>query len=368
MTTRDLAIEVLPARHGDAILLEWPDTDGGDHATRRLLVDCGPAGAYTGIAQRLSELGPPRLDLLVLTHVDADHIEGTILLVNDAALALDIGEVWYNGYPQLADELAAPHGEILGALISQRGLPWNVAFCMRAAKASESGEPLTRIELPGGLALTVLAPAQSDLRALHDYWVPACKEAGLTVGSVEEALRLLHAKRKLNPRSSYLSDVPMPNVEQLARDRRGNDMKIPNRSSIVLLAEYKHRSVLLAGDSTPSVLRPALTRLLNERAIDRLELTDFKLPHHGSANNINREILQLAPAQRYLFSTDGSYFNHPDDTAVASVIRHGRRGAQLVFNYSNARTRRWDLPAVRDRYGYTTRYPEPDATGVRVGG
>ena len=37
------------------------------------------------------------LDLLVLTHVDADHVEGMIMLVNDANVGIDVEEVWFNG-------------------------------------------------------------------------------------------------------------------------------------------------------------------------------------------------------------------------------------------------------------------------------
>ena len=85
-----LDIEMLPARHGDAILLGW-GVPGDRH---HMLVDGGPAPAYPDVAGRLSELGEAGLDLLVLTHIDADHIEGTILLVNDADLKLRIGEVW----------------------------------------------------------------------------------------------------------------------------------------------------------------------------------------------------------------------------------------------------------------------------------
>ena len=285
-----------------------------------------------------AELEPRHVDRLVLTHIDADHIEGMILAVNDRDLGLEISEVWYNGYPQLSKELAAPHGEILGALISERGLDWNEDFRRGAVKATTSGESLTTVRLPGDLIITVLAPAQSDLRALHDYWLAACNEAGLTVGSTEEALKLLHEKRHLNPRDGYLGIEPV-DVERLARDRRGTDTSVANRSSIVLLAEYRDRRVLLAGDSTPAVLHAAIRRLLDERGIARFELSDFKVPHHGSANNITREIIEMAPAERYLFSSNGSYFNHPDDSAVATVLRYGRRGAELVFNYSNPRTR-----------------------------
>jgi len=364
--TTELAIELLPAHHGDAILLEWPDPSSPDGSTRRMLIDAGPARAYSGIAERLGRLETPRVDYLVLTHIDADHIEGMILLVRDADVALDIGDVWYNGYPQLSDELAAPHGEILGALIRRRKLAWNATFCGHAAKANDGGQPLTPLPLPGGLVVSVLAPARSDLVALHDHWVSACEEAGLLVDSEEAALQLLSEKRNLKPESSYLTITDVPDVEQLALDRVGNDTKVADRSSIVLLIEYGDQKVLLAGDSTPSVLQPALRRLLDERGIERLELTHFKLPHHGSAKNINREIVEMAPAERYLFSTDGSHFDHPDDEAVATVIRHGRRGVELVFNYDNPRTRRWNLSKLRNQWGYTTRYPEHGTCGIRL--
>ena len=101
-------------------------------------------------------------------------------------------------------------------------------------------------------------------------------------------------KPRLKPKSGYLG-AKVPDVERLARDRRGTDTAVPNRSSIVLLVEHKERRVLLAGDSTPAVLHAAIERLLDERGVEQLELTDFKLPHHGSAKNITREILALAP-------------------------------------------------------------------------
>jgi beta-lactamase superfamily II metal-dependent hydrolase len=366
MTTSDLAIELLPARHGDAILLEWPEHAGcAGSRTRRMLVDCGPAAAYADVARRLSHLDSPHIDRLVLTHIDADHIEGMILAVNDANLSLDIGEIWYNGYSQLSDELKATQGEILSALIDTRQLRWNDTFNRRAVRATDADQLLTRVELPGGVVVTVLAPTQCDLRALQDHWDLACKEAGLNVGSIDEALQLLRHRPNLNPLSTYLG-AESPDIDQLARDRRGADKKVPNASSIVLLVEHDDRRILLAGDSTPSVLISALRRLLEERGVDRLELTDFKLPHHGSANNISREILELVPAHRYLFSTDGSYFGHPDDEAVATVIRHGRPGAELVFNYSKPRTRKWDLENLRNDYGYSVRYPTPGTSGVRL--
>jgi glyoxylase-like metal-dependent hydrolase (beta-lactamase superfamily II) len=102
-----------------------------------MLVDGGPANAYPKVGARLAELvGSDPLDLLVLTHIDGDHIEGLILLTNDADLGIDVREVWYNGSGMLTKELGAVQGEILAALIQRREIPWNVqsgrhAICMR---------------------------------------------------------------------------------------------------------------------------------------------------------------------------------------------------------------------------------------------
>jgi hypothetical protein len=298
-----------------------------------------------------------------MTHVDADHVEGVVLLVNDRDLALDIGEVWFNGEPQLTRELGPVQGEILGAILAERGLPWNTGFNGAAIAAPDEGKLITR-DVPGGLRVTVLAPTSGGLRRLRDGWVEACREAGLQMGSIEAALAVLRARPALSPAQVYLGDGDPPDVRRLARTSASADRSVPNASSIVLLLEYGTARILLAGDSTPSALGPAVRRLLTERGADSLPLTALKLPHHGSGKNLTTELLRYLPAEHYLFSTDGSYFGHPDDVAVAKVLEYGTPGAELVFNYSNPRTRKWDDDRLRERYGHRLRYPDSDATGV----
>lgn len=357
-----LSVELLPARHGDCILLTW---GRGEHS-HRILVDVGPAFAYRDIASRLRELDVHSLDLLVLTHVDADHVEGTIMAVNDKELGLNIGEVLFNGAPQLAhDELAPVHGEILGAIVAKRDLPWNTAFDGHAAVAPESGV-LPKIPLCCGFSLTVLAPDAATLRALRDVWQRSLVDAELDFGDEEAALAALHARSTLRLEDSYLGQPPLPDIDGLARLRSGVDRKIPNASSIVLLAELGTRRVLLAGDSTPNVLHPALNRLIGERGPQILPLTAFKLAHHGSSKNISKEIIRLVPAEHYLFSSNGSYFGHPDDTSVATVIKYAPIGASLVFNYANPRTLKWQDDRLIADFKYQVRYPDTHDGSVRL--
>ena len=73
-------IEMLPAKHGDALLVEY----GDEQRTRRILIDGGPLGAYPEVEKRLKQtpLGDQTVELLVVTHVDTDHVEGIIRMMN----------------------------------------------------------------------------------------------------------------------------------------------------------------------------------------------------------------------------------------------------------------------------------------------
>jgi beta-lactamase superfamily II metal-dependent hydrolase len=349
-----LELEMLPAKHGDALLLSW----GPPAQRHRLLIDGGPATAYKQVSARLRELstaGP--LELMVLTHIDADHIEGTLLLTNDADLNLNIKEYWFNGPAQIAPKLNAAQGEMLVALISARGIPLNAAFGTAAVAAPDTGPRPVR-SLPDGLTLTVLGPDQAALTRLSEAWMPAWRDAGLVFTSPEQALEALRARRKLNPADVYLADPPpLASISDLLRLPIVADIKPANRSSIVLLAEYAGNAVLLPGDATPAALTTGVRRLLAERGIDRLELTAFKLPHHGSSRNVTRELLDLLPADNYLFSSDGGQYNHPDQACVARCVAYGKRGSALVFNYRNPRTLQWQQSGVLEPRGSRAVYP-----------
>jgi hypothetical protein len=352
-----MTVELLPARHGDAVLLTWGDAT----EQHRMLVDAGPAWAYQDVSARMREVaaeGP--LDLLVLTHVDADHVEGTIKLVNDADVPLKIDAVWHNSWDQLGDYLDAVHGEILAALIKRRGIAWNEAFDGGAVAASSDGA-LPVHELPGGLRLTVLSPTPDMLRRLAAVWIETCEDAGLDLRSVESeagALALFAERSRLQPPGDGWLGSDDLDPDQLAANRVGSDRSVANASSIVILAEYEGASVLLTGDATPGELLPAVQRLVAERggSDGTFALTAFKLPHHGSQKNLNAELIRLLPAQHYLVSSNGSYYGHPDAAAIATVVKGAPADAALIFNYDSEFTRPWDDARLRRTHCYRTRY------------
>ena len=92
-----ISIEVLPAAHGDAIWIEY----GSGPEVHRVLIDGGPANTYElGLRRRIleQERDDCKLDLMVVTHIDADHIDGALIMLQELArLKVHIQELWFNG-------------------------------------------------------------------------------------------------------------------------------------------------------------------------------------------------------------------------------------------------------------------------------
>src|SRR5688572_16308193 len=89
-----LAVEMLPAGHGDALVVEY----GSGTATHRLLIDAGTAHAYDKVSARLLDRRDDRYEVFVVTHVDEDHIGGAVRLLEDVNLRHRIKDIWFNGY------------------------------------------------------------------------------------------------------------------------------------------------------------------------------------------------------------------------------------------------------------------------------
>jgi glyoxylase-like metal-dependent hydrolase (beta-lactamase superfamily II) len=166
-----MIIDVLPAGFGDCLLVTCPV---GKH-TWRMLIDTGPDEVYPALKKRLSELpvaadGRRHIDLFVVTHIDHDHIGGAKLLIEDKALALSFGDIWFNAPPTLRLRGVA-EGQLLSTLLGagRETLPWNEAWSGRpvSTPANGGGVQLGARNLP---RLTLLSPSPDELKGLFKVW------------------------------------------------------------------------------------------------------------------------------------------------------------------------------------------------------
>jgi len=351
-----LTVEMLPAEHGDCLWVQYGDPG----RPSVLLIDGGTGATATTrrLGQRIADrLGPDHpAALAVVTHVDADHITGVLDLLEAAGRDLPLAEVWFNGWEHLAPGVRGPvQGERLGDAIRRRRLPWNAAFGGRAVVVPDDG-PLPVVDLPGGLRLTLLSPSPTQLEALRPVWEREVREAGLVPGA---------APPRPAPAAPAVRGEGPLDPERLAARRFSEDPSEANGSSIAFLAEHDGASVLFTGDAFAGVLTRSLRRLAAERGTARVAVDACKLPHHGSRNNLSPELLEVLDCPRFLFSTNGRRFRHPDAVAVSRVVV-GTSGAELLFNYRTRYTEPWDAERLRRRFGYQTRYPADGVGGLTL--
>lgn len=362
-----LRIEMLPAGHGDSLLLEF----GDDAAPHRVLIDAGPFYAYRSFAQRISDIASSgqRLELFVITHIDTDHIDGAIKLLGAAPSGIVLRDIWFNGWEHLLPgrkrkkERGPVQGEMLQALIDDNKLSWNAAFDGEAVSA-EKGRLLPVRTLDGGLTLTLLSPEWSELINLNPDWETEVIAAGLEPGSREKALEKLRKSPRYRPRRAGPR-----NIRELAAARFEEERSKTNASSIAFLAEYGGKTCLFAADAQPYRLVDSIRILLGQRRERRLKVDVVKLSHHGSRGNTSPELLSLLDCKHFLISTNGQGgFKppHPHDEAIARVIEGCGPGVELWFNYRPKLTDPWDDPGLMEQHHYKAHYPEEGQEGLVV--
>jgi len=347
-------IDMLPADHGDCLIVTY----GTGKKLSRMLIDCGTTSTVERLQAKLRTLMPriKKFDLFVLTHIDADHIGGSIDFFNEGAAGLSFEDVWFNGWKHLPRKrLSAKQGEIFTTLIEDNELPWNRWMDGKAILVKGKGLPTTTLK--GGMKITLLSPTLKKLESLSPVWQKELDKHGF--GS-DKARKTYYRQ--------FLGGTPptMSNVEKLANSKFSPDSSKPNGSSIAFLAEYGGKRVLFSGDAHASVLKSSIAKLLDETGDERLKLDAFKMPHHGSRANVSTDFIKMLDCQHFLVSTSGAQFKHPDGEAMARVVVHGGEQPILHFNYRTKYNEFWGKAAVQKKFGHRTQFPAKGKEGIML--
>ncbi len=358
MTKTIFRLSLLPARQGDCLWLEY----GPEEHPWQVLIDGGTAETHGQIAARLNKLPAGRrvFELFIVSHIDSDHIGGALKLLTEENAGATFKDTWFNGWRHLPESKFEEFGPVQGEKLTTRLLEPNTSwnqhkpFEGKAIQTNKSGQ-LPAVELEGGLKLTLLSPGQEQLFSLRPVWEVECRKAGL---KPEEPATSSH------PAPPGFEVMGPLNIDLLAQEKFVGDPSQANGSSIAILAEYAEKRLLLAGDAYAEVLETNLQRLAGLGG--RVKLDAFKLPHHGSRNNLSQSLLEKIDCPLYLFSSDGTQFKHPSRQAVARVIKYGGVEPILAFNYRTPYTLLYDQPLLISQYGYSLCYPPAGEEGLTL--
>ncbi len=247
-----MRVRALQAEDGDAIWIEW---DGHP----RILVDAGRASTGRAIrAQVNTPEGPAGADLVILTHIDADHIAGAFPLWEDTepGVAFGTSEVWFNSREQLGppEDVEPPEGESLVRSVPQalaleeliEGRGWNAAANRGAIAAGQEAKL-------DDTHITVLGPTLEQLADLIPEWTTEVAKLTRRAGS------RLAAEKSVDAPAVPTSVEELTN---LAKSGAALSTNAANTASIVALVERDVAGdtyrVFLTGDASEEGLREAI--------------------------------------------------------------------------------------------------------------
>ena len=359
-------IEMLPGGYGDALWIEY----GDEQSPNRILIDGGAPGTGDRLKEKIAALpeGQKKIDLVVITHIDLDHISGILELLEDDDFPEDlvIADFWFNDFLRLPESdgvLGPKQGERVSFWLEKRGIAQNIAFAGKAVQVDNdlATLPVVEDELPGGMKLTLLSPTVSRLKRLRGEWEDIIEGIGLEPGDAGADLAG-------HPREGGDGVLGALNVDELASLPFRKDTSKPNASSIAFLADHNGKRVLFTGDAFADDLEKAIAKYLEDAGETKLRLDAWKLSHHGGKKNTSPELIELIQCPEFLVPTNGARYHHPNEPTLARILKLKESTTEVTFhfNYRSDENEVWDDSDLQSEWNYQTKYPEDGQSGIVV--
>jgi beta-lactamase superfamily II metal-dependent hydrolase len=317
-----IEFEFFEAGCGDSILVS---TDEGTN----ILIDGGEEGTYReSIESSLYDKDIDKLDLVVLTHIDNDHIFGLIEMLESQDGKDTINEIWFNSSEnmRISNNTTGDVGFFEGDLFEDLINEYNITHRKDIFFTKDSSQQDREFYIKSDIKLTLLSPNKKDLDKLQVKW---------------DNFRDIEPKDVSGESPFDNRDIDDIYVEFQSKVLKKSDgsktlssatnTSLANRSSIAFILEYQDKKFLFLGDADIKVINQSLLDL----GIDELEVEFVKLSHHGSKNNINREFLDIVKTDTFVVLTDGTRHNHPHKETFSLILKHEKRAdeVKLIFNY-----------------------------------
>lgn len=356
-----------------------------------IMVDCGrytqPIKDY--IEKKLNK----QIDLIIVTHIDADHVKGVIQMLNEMP-DLTIGEIWFNSYqranvsntipltekqnrylkrlygkiPQVVDILDTKVNANHAMSLSETIL--NNPTIKGAWRKDPIKVGMKDYQLCDGLfgKITILSPTQDALNDLdneflylfYEFFYENHPKALLEKDTTIYELLL----RVAQERDSYVQlESEKIAVQQLTKqtistycEKLTTPLSSANKASIAFVWEYHMHKILFLGDASPDTVIKSLTDLYgNEVSI----FDAVKVSHHGSAHSTTQKMMELIESPHFFF-TGGSGNKRPHIEAIARIIyrqlQQGIDSRMLHFNYRNEWTKELEKAELQQELGYLIDY------------
>ncbi|WP_430412340.1 MBL fold metallo-hydrolase [Kordia sp.] len=321
-------IKFLQGYNGDCTLISYRNSE---NSIKNILIDGGTGSTYSrrrkagDLKKEILKLKDQNqvIDLLIITHIDDDHIGGILKMFEDKKFDKSlVKKVWFNSGKLIAEHFGdeGDYHERDIKLDIFKGLNTSVKQGVRLDSFLSSLGCWDYRIIKKGLVeeiesckITVLSPDNEGLKNLHDKWERESPDSLET--------------------SAGKTDYHLSINELIeTHDTFEEDESIPNGSSIAFLFEKDDKKILFLGDSYPSVIKKSLQDL-GYSSDRKLELDLFKVSHHASRKNTDNELLEMIDCDTYVTLTNSLKHGLPDKLTYARIIKNNPNST-LIFNYN----------------------------------
>ena len=331
-----IRFEFFEAGCGDSILVS---TDEGTN----ILIDGGEEGTYREVIESsLYNRDINKLDLVVLTHIDNDHISGLIEMLESSDGRDKIEEIWFNSYEGMRvsnndiRDVSFSEGELFEELIEEHKIVHKRDIFFTEESSLEDRE----FYIGSDIKLTLLSPNKRDLDKLKVDWDKFRDKASEDISGESP-----FDNRDIDEVYIEFQDKVLSKKDKNKTLSSATSTSKANRSSIAFILEYKNdKKFLFLGDSDIKVI----TQSLIDLGIDKLEVEFVKLSHHGSKNNINKEFLNLTETDTFIVLTDGTKHNHPHKETFSLILKHEKRADEIKFIFNYPQPIEYKFPREKD--------------------
>jgi beta-lactamase superfamily II metal-dependent hydrolase len=324
-----MIIKFLKAFNGDAILVSFKE---GKHS-RNILIDAGTPATYLQkgkngkleygeLKSTIDEIQgrQEKIDLLVLTHVDDDHIGGVLRwLEKDRVANQLIGQVWFNSGRLISEYFDEEENkENLIDLNADENTLTSIGQGVKFEDYIESKgiwDNSVKIALECyeylGVKFKILSPSPDKLKLLLGKWE---KEAPASLDTSAEG-----------------NDYNLTLAQHIAKDKFKEDIAIHNGSSIAFIMTFEKKNFVFLADAHPTVVSNSLKAFGYSKEMP-LKAELVKISHHGSKANNSQEMLELIKTSKYVISTNGDKHAHPNKQFLARLAS-SNENCKVYFNY-----------------------------------
>jgi hypothetical protein len=361
------SLDVRRARKGDCFLLHF----GEKREPGVVMIDGGPKDVYKPqlkpriqqirTARGLSKQDPLEVELLMVSHVDDDHIQGILDMTREMIVTknsrqpqvVNILRFWHNSFDAIIGKKPQELTSTFKSHFGAAGLEGELSEAKAAEVEDEASPELTEQGVVAD-SLKVLSSIEQGYRLRNDstnLGFPPNSEfdgkllmaqehgkcieigQGLTftvVGPMKPELQALYEKH-----NRWLEDLEKQRKSPPSALAAYIDPSVTNLSSLVVLAQASDKRMLLTGDARGDKILQGLqlTGLIGADKKSRINVDLLKIPHHGSSNNLDQDFFERIIAEHYVFSGNGEHGNPERETLQMLLQARGDEDYMMHFTY-----------------------------------